>query len=439
MRKYIIRRLLLMPVTLAGITFVVFLMTRMVPGGPVERMMQEQAISALSGDKAPRQAETGMSDESIERLEEMFHLRSPAWKAYLQWLGLMPQKVDISKAEFDDDGCAYVTLPGPEGHAVVVEVQRDGSNGQYRREDWMHRERWHLTVESPRTRAEQWAERHGVTDAQLISEKEKQMPWRAVFFHRRFCGLLQGDLGVSYKYNEPVGRMIMGRLPVSLYLGLLAACITYMVSIPLGMLKALKHRTWFDSVSSVLIFIGFAVPGFALGAVLLVYFGARLEWFPLYGLTSPGFEHLGFWDKCRDLAAHTVLPLTCYVVSSFAMATMLMKNSLMENMSSDYVRTAVAKGVSYRRAMWTHAFRNSVIPLVSTLGGVLCSIFCGSLLIERVFDIQGFGLLSFQALVDKDYSLIMGTLLVSSVLIIVGNVISDILVAYVDPRIKFDK
>ena len=439
MRKYIIRRLLLMPVTLAGITFVVFLMTRLVPGGPVERMMQEQAIAALSGEKAPGQAEIGMSDESIERLEEMFNLRLPVWKAYLQWLGLMPQKVDISKAEFGEDGCAYVTLPGPKGHAVVVEVQRDGFNGQYRQEDWMRRQRWHLTVESPRTRALQWAERHGVTDEQAITEKENQLPWRAVFFHRRFCGLLQGDLGVSYKYNEPAGRMMMSRLPVSLYLGLLAACITYAVSIPLGMLKALKHRSWFDSVSSVLIFIGFAVPGFALGALLLVYFGARLEWFPLYGLTGPGFDHMSFWEKCRDLATHTVLPLSCYVISSFAMATMLMKNSLMENMSSDYVRTAVAKGVSYRRAMWSHAFRNSVIPLVSTLGGVFCSIFCGSLLIERVFDIQGFGLLSFQALVDKDYSLIMGTLLVSSVLIIVGNVVSDILVAYVDPRIKFDK
>lgn len=439
MRKYIIRRLLLMPVTLAGITFVVFLMTRLVPGGPVERMMQEQAIAALSGEKASGQAEIGMSDESIERLEEMFNLRLPVWKAYLQWLGLMPQKVDISKAEFGEDGCAYVTLPGPKGHAVVVEVQRDGFNGQYRQEDWMRRQRWHLTVESPRTRALQWAERHGVTDEQAIAEKENRLPWRAVFFHRRFCGLLQGDLGVSYKYNEPVGRMMMSRLPVSLYLGLLAACITYAVSIPLGMLKALKHRSWFDSVSSVLIFIGFAVPGFALGALLLVYFGARLEWFPLYGLTGPGFDHMSFWEKCRDLAAHTVLPLSCYVISSFAMATMLMKNSLMENMSSDYVRTAVAKGVSYRRAMWSHAFRNSVIPLVSTLGGVFCSVFCGSLLIERVFDIQGFGLLSFQALVDKDYSLIMGTLLVSSVLIIVGNVVSDILVAYVDPRIKFDK
>ncbi len=187
-----------------------------------------------------------------------------------------------------------------------------------------------------------------------------------------------------------------------------------------------------------LIFIGYAVPGFALGAVLLVYLGAHLEWFPLYGLTSPGFEQMPLQEKLEDIAMHTVLPLSCYVVSTFAMTTMMMKNNLMENLSADYVRTAVSKGVSFRRAVWGHAFRNSFIPIASTLGGVLCTIIGGSILIERVFDIQGFGMLSFQALMDKDYSLIMGTLLLSSILIIIGNLVSDILVALIDPRVKFD-
>lgn len=135
---------------------------------------------------------------------------------------------------------------------------------------------------------------------------------------------------------------------------------------------------------------------------------------------------------------HTVLPLSCYVVSAFAMTTMMMKNSLMEHLSADYMRTAVAKGVSFRRAVWSHAFRNSFIPLASTLGGVLGGIIAGSVLIERVFDIQGFGMLSFQALLDKDYSLIMGTVLLSSVMIVIGNLISDIVVAMIDPRIKFE-
>ena len=232
--------------------------------------------------------------------------------------------------------------------------------------------------------------------------------------------------------------MIRDRLPVSLYFGILGAIITYLVSVPLGVFKALWHRGWFDSISSVLIFAGYAVPGFALGAVLLIYLGARLEWFPMFGLTSPGFADMGTWEQVKDLTMHTVLPLLCYVASTFAMTTMMMKNSLMENISADYVRTAVAKGVSFRRAVWGHAFRNSFIPIISTLGGVICTVFSGSILIERVFDIQGFGMLSFQALMDKDYSLIMGTLLLTSVVIVIGNLLSDILVALIDPRIKFD-
>ncbi len=249
---------------------------------------------------------------------------------------------------------------------------------------------------------------------------------------------MQGCLGLSYKYNEPVAGMMLSRLPVSLYFGILGALITYMVSIPLGVFKALCHRSLFDSLSSVFIFLGYAVPGFALGAVLLVYLGAHLEWFPLYGLTSPGFEQMDWQHKLEDLAMHTMLPLACYVVSTFAMTTKMMKTSLIENLSADSVRTAASKGVSFRAAVWGHAFRNSFIPIASTLGSVLCTIFGGSILIERVFDIQGFGMLSFQALMDKDYSLIMGTLLLSSILIIIGNLVSDILVALIDPRVKFD-
>ena len=147
---------------------------------------------------------------------------------------------------------------------------------------------------------------------------------------------------------------------------------------------------------------------------------------------------MSFPAQLKDLAMHTVLPLSCYVVSAFAMTTMMMKNSLMEHLSADYMRTAVAKGVSFRRAVWCHAFRNSFIPLASTLGSVLCGVVGGSMLIERVFDIQGFGMLSFQALMDKDYSLSMGTVLLGSVLIVIGNLLSDIFVAMIDPRIKFE-
>lgn len=442
MRTYVVRRLMLMPVTLLGITFLVFFLTRMVPGGPVERMLQEQSIAALAGEKAvsgPMSSTVGEDD--MERLEELFNLQEPVWKAYLQWLGILRRQVEIAKAEFDDDDTASITLTSRSGDAAIIEVHREGELAQYHAEPWFAEEHWRIRLESPRDRALRWARRNGVTDEALIAEREKSpfcSRWRAVAYRKAFDGLLQGQLGRSYKYNEPVVGMMLSRLPVSLYFGLLGALITYLVSIPLGVFKALKHKSFFDSFSSLLLFVGYAAPGFALGAILLVYLGARLEWFPLYGLTSPGADALPWGERLEDLAMHTVLPLSCYVVSSFAMTTMMMKNNLMEQLSADYIRTAVSKGVSFHRAVWKHAFRNSFIPLASSLGGVICSVVGGSILIERVFDIQGFGMLSFQALMDKDYSLIMGTLLLTSVLIIVGNLLSDILVSLIDPRIKFD-
>ena len=441
MRQYILKRLLMMPITLIGITFLVFFLTRMVPGGPVERMLQEQAIGALSGDKAVGQISARLGNDDLERLEELFNLHEPLWKAYLQWLGVVPQEVEIAKAEFNDAGVAQITIASAGGNAAVLEVSREGEAPHYLAPEWMQEDGWEVRLESPMERARRLAARRHISDPAQI-EKLAASPacrrWRAVASRYAFQGVLQGNLGLSYKYNEPVTRMMMDRLPVSLYFGILGAIITYVVSVPLGVFKALWHRSWFDSVSSILIFMGYAVPGFALGAVLLVYLGARLEWFPLYGLVSPGFEWMPFREQVQDLFMHSVLPLSCYVVSTFAVTTMMMKNNLMEHLSADYVRTAVSKGVSFRRAVWKHAFRNSFIPIVSTLGSVICTVVGGSILIERVFDIQGFGMLSFQALMDKDYSLIMGTLLLTSVLIIVGNLLSDLLVALVDPRVRFE-
>lgn len=430
-----------MPFTLIGITFLVFCLSRMVPGGPVERMLQEQAIGALGGEKAVGNAAESVSVEDIERLEELFNLHEPLLKAYLQWLGLVPRAVEIAKAEFDDRGVAQLTMSRPDGRAVVVEVQRDGELPVYLPQDWMKQEHWKLRLESPHDRARRIAARRGVRDEARIAELAESPAcrrWRVVASRRAFNGVLEGSLGLSYKYNEPVSSMMLQRLPVSLYLGLLGALVSYLVSVPLGVLKALTHRTWFDGLTSILIFVGYAVPGFALGAVLLVYLGARLEFFPLYGMVSHGFDAMPLREQVKDLAMHTVLPLCCYVVSSFAMTTMMMKNNLMEHLSADYIRTAVAKGVSFRRAVWRHAFRNAFIPVASGLGSVIGGIVVGSLLVERVFDIQGFGMLSYQALLDKDYSLIMGTLLLTSVFIILGNLLSDMLVALIDPRIKFD-
>ena len=429
----------MVPITLIGVTLLVFCLTRLVPGGPVDRILQEQAIGALMGDKASGAASgSTVSDDDMERLEELFNLDEPIWKAYLQWLGLRRSRVETVKAEFDAEGCAYLSTSGSHGQPRTLEVRREGMTLHYLEPEWFADEHWKLRLETPTDRAQAWAKRHHIRDAARIAEQAERMRWRVVIYRKAYRGLLQGNLGKSYKYNAPVLQMIASRLPVSLYFGILGTMIAYMVSIPLGVIKALKHKSLFDSMSSLFIFLGYAVPGFALGAILLVYLGARLEYFPLYGLTDPDFSSLSPAGKLADLAMHTVLPLTCYVVGALAMTTMMMKNNLLENLSADYMRTAVSKGVSFHRAVWAHAFRNSFIPIASTLGSIVCSVVGGSILIERVFDIQGFGMLSYQALMDKDYSLIMGTLLLSSVIIVLGNLLSDIFVAMLDPRIKFE-
>ncbi len=246
------------------------------------------------------------------------------------------------------------------------------------------------------------------------------------------------DLGDSFRYNEPVVTVIAERLPVSIYYGLITALFTYGICIPLGILKAIKHRTSVDHVSSVLIFLGYAIPGFALGAVLSNLLAVRYEIFPLGGFRSPGADELSLFAQLLDIVWHSILPLIAYLVGSFAVATMLMKNSLIENMSADYVKTALAKGLSWRRAVFVHALRNSLIPMATSIGGLLGIFLTGSFLIERVFNIQGVGLLAFEAIQARDFPVVMGFLVISSVILMVGNLLSDLAVAFVDPRVRFE-
>ena len=291
-----------------------------------------------------------------------------------------------------------------------------------------------MRIESPLDRQERWSRRN----KEPVSKAPDNYDFRAVAYKVHFAGLLQGELGRSKVFGDPVWDLIKSRMPVALYFGILTAIITYGVSLPLGIVKAIKHRSAIDNISSVLVFVGYSIPGFALGALLMVYLGARYHFFPLFGLTSPDFAEMGQWDQIKDLAHHTVLPLLCYVVGSFAFTTMMMKNNLMDNLAADYVRTAVAKGVRFRTALFKHAFRNSIIPIASTLGQLVTIIVGGSILIEKVFDIQGFGLLQFQALVGRDPFVIMGTLTIASFLLVIGNILSDFIVGLIDPRVKFN-
>ena len=251
--------------------------------------------------------------------------------------------------------------------------------------------------------------------------------------------LAQLNLGRSYVYAEPVWDVIISRFPVSIYFGLIGFLLTYLISVPLGVIKAVKNGSPFDFTSSVIVFAGYAMPGFAFGGLMLILFGGGSFWdvFPLGGFHSSDWEYLSFFEKVTDLLHHTALPVISYMLGSFATLTILTKNSVIENLSQDYVKTAFAKGLSEKRVIFQHALRNSLIPIATGLGHAISLVLAGSFLIEKVFNIDGMGLLGYQSIIQRDYPVVMGILVISSLLLLLGNIISDMLYAIIDPRIRF--
>ncbi|MFT4099998.1 MAG: ABC transporter permease subunit [Burkholderiaceae bacterium] len=260
----------------------------------------------------------------------------------------------------------------------------------------------------------------------------------------RFWQMLKGfavfDLGTSFFHSKSVWGLIVEKLPVSISLGLWTFLLTYLISIPLGIAKAVRHGSTFDLLTSTLILIGYAIPGFVLGVALLVLFGGGSFWqiFPLRGLTSNGWAQMSMIDKVLDYLWHLVLPLTCMVIGSFAVTTMLTKNTVLEEIRKQYVTVARAKGLDERRVMYKHVFRNALIPIITGFpAAFIGAFFTGSLLIETLFSLDGLGLLSYDAVMRRDYPIVMGTLYVFSLIGLLAKLINDILYVWVDPRIQF--
>ncbi|WP_038172670.1 ABC transporter permease [Verrucomicrobium sp. BvORR106] len=414
MRDYFIRRLLLIIPTLLGATLAVFFITRIVPGGPLEARMRQ--AMAMASERSMKDAGGSLSEEQKEQLAAYYGFDKPFFAAYLIWLGAAPQEVEKQYIKFEE---------GQNETKVTLK-------------SLLPRAQW--TATNAFKVSEATVDRKGaLTGPDVVGWKTKAEPekQRVTVFRTKFNGLLQGNLGVSTRYNDRVWDMIKERMPVSIFYGLITFILTYAVCIPLGVIKAIKHRTVLDNATSVVIFVGYAVPGFVLGSLLVVYLAARMGWFPTGGFVGENFNQLSLPGKVWDLVHHAVLPLICYMVGGFAFMTMLVKNNLMDNLAADYVRTAIAKGATFRGAVLGHALRNSLIPLATTLGQVVTVFVGGSILIERIFDINGFGMLSIQAITDRDYPLVMGVLVVSAFLTLLGNILSDFFVALADPRIRF--
>lgn len=342
MTQYFIRRFLLIIPTFIGITILVFVITRFVPGGPIERMIAEaQQASMQMGGAAQAGSGIGaatLDEDQIKQLEAYYGFDKPILVSYWDWL----------------------------------------------------------------------------------------------------TKVVQFDLGLSTRYSDPVWDTIKERLPVSAFYGITTMLITYFISIPLGYWKAIKHNSHFDHTSSIAVFVGYAIPSYVVGIILLVVFASNLEWFPMGGFYSDDFEGLETnWERINDVLYHAVLPLLAYVAGSFAVMTFMMKNALMDNLAADYVRTAIAKGIPFRQAITRHALRNSLIPIATHFGNNISVIIGGSFLIEKIFNIDGLGLLGYESIVERDYPIVLGVLVISALLQLFGNILSDICVAVVDPRVQF--
>ncbi|MAE59212.1 MAG: peptide ABC transporter permease [Halobacteriovorax sp.] len=251
--------------------------------------------------------------------------------------------------------------------------------------------------------------------------------------------LTRFDFGESFTYEEPVTDVVMSKLPVSIQFGLISFLLSYLICIPLGVLKAIKHGSKFDVTSSFILSALYSIPGFMLGILLLVYFAGDtfVDWFPIGDLYSDEYDDLTFWGKVWDRTTHFILPLVSYMVGQFTVLTLLMKNSMLEVISQDYVRTAQAKGLEQRVVYMKHALRNALIPIVTGFGHFLSLFFAGSLFIETIFNLDGIGLLGYQSVLERDYNVIMGLFFIQTLIMFVGNLISDILYTVVDPRIDF--
>jgi microcin C transport system permease protein len=280
---------------------------------------------------------------------------------------------------------------------------------------------------------------------ELIQELEQQFGFDRPA-HERFFLMMKNflvfDFGESFFRDRPVVDLVIEKMPVSISLGIWTTLITYLVSIPLGIAKAVRDGSRFDVWSSAFIIVGYAIPGFLFAILLIVLFagGSYFDWFPLRGLTSENWSSLPWPQKILDYFWHIALPVTAMVVGGFASLTMLTKNSFLDQVNQQYVLTARAKGLSERRVLYGHVFRNAMLLVIAGFPSAFIGIlFTGALLIETIFSLDGLGLLGYEAAIGRDYPVMFGTLYFFTLLGLIMGLIGDLMYTVVDPRIDFER
>jgi microcin C transport system permease protein len=282
-------------------------------------------------------------------------------------------------------------------------------------------------------------------DPEFIAKLEKQFGFDKPPLER--FGLMiwnyaRFDFGDSYFRDISVIDLILEKMPVSISIGLWITLFSYLISIPLGIRKAVKDGSTFDVWTSAVVIVGYAIPGFLFGVMLMVFFagGSFFDWFPLRGLTSDNFDQLAWYQKIGDYFWHLALPLTAMVLSAFATTTLLTKNSFLDEIRKQYVVTARAKGLSERQVLYGHVFRNAMLIVIAGFPGAFISaFFAGSLLIENIFSLDGLGLLGYRSVIDRDYPVVFATLYIFSLIGLFVSLLSDLIYTWIDPRIDFER
>lgn len=281
-------------------------------------------------------------------------------------------------------------------------------------------------------------------DPELVAKIEKLYGFDKPA-HERFWLMLKNystfNFGDSFFRDAKVTDLIIEKMPVSISLGLWSTLLIYLISIPLGIKKAVRHGSAFDVWTSSVVIIGYAIPAFLFAIFLIVFFagGSYFDWFPLRGLTSPNWDELSLLGKVADYFWHLALPITAMVIGGFATLTMLTKNSFLDEINKQYVITARAKGLAENRVLYGHVFRNAMLIIIAGVPGLVIEIFfAGSLLIEVIFSLDGLGLLSFESVLNRDYPVFFGTLFIFTLIGMLIKLISDITYSLVDPRIDFE-
>lgn len=378
MPSYIIRRLLLIIPTLIGIVTITFIVIQFVPGGPIDQMR-----TLLKGHSG---------------------ILTEAGGGAVQKTGLQAGQLDPDQME------------------------------QLKRIYHLDRPLWERYL-----RTFLWYAPTKQTETPLTLKK---------FFNRdNWEGFLVFKFGDSFYRNRSVLALIKEKLPVSVSLGVSSFFMTYIICIVLGIGKAVKSGTRFDTITSVIVLIGYSIPGFVMGIFLIVLIGpgdgAVAHLIPLAGLTSagtPGYDEWSLIKKIIDYLHHLAAPLFCFVLGGFATLTMLTKNAVLEEMQKQYVITARAKGLSEKTILFKHILKNALIPLVTGFPiGFLTMFFSGSLLIEQIFTLDGFGLLSFQAVIQRDYPIVLGSMFIFSLIALLGQLLTDLSYVLIDRRISFDE